>query len=333
MLHRLLLTGTIFFLAIISNAQTRRFSFSQQKMGSPLSIIFYDNDSMHAVNAAGDCFKLVDSFVNIFSDYIDTSELNLLCTTAGKNIYANVSPALYDILVESQRAYKLSQNVFDISIAPLSRLWRKSRRENYFPSDSSIRHMQSLVGFKNIIIDTILRKVKLLTPGMQLDLGGIAQGYIAGKLIERLYDWSISKALVDVSGDIAMSGSPPGKNGWSIGINLPGKPDALQKEKLILHDCTASTSGDAYQYIEHNGKRYSHIIDPRTGYGVTSQKNVTVISSNSTTADWLATACSILGVRQSKKLARKMDAEVLIAQEKNGQIKVDATRRFKFHYQ
>ena len=171
-----------------------------------------------------------------------------------------------------------------------------------------------------------------MQPGMQLDLGGIAQGYIAQKVLDRLRQHSIKKVLVNVSGDITMGDPPPGTKGWTIGINMPQRAEELQKQKLLLSNCSVSTSGDVYQYIEHNGKRYSHIIDPRTGYGVTSQRNVTVIAKDATTADWLATACSILAVNKAKKLAKKMNAELLIAEIQNGIVILHSSKNFQKNF-
>ncbi len=328
-MHRkLFFLSVLVHFAITNQAQEKRFSFSRPKMGSPFTIIFYDNDSLHAINTANNCFNLVDSFVNIYSDYIDSSELNQLSNSAGKNSYVEVTPALYDIILQSKKAYMLSKGAFDITVKPIISLWRKARSDQHFPDRETIKEKRKLVGFTKVKIDTVSKSVLLIKQGMQLDLGGIAQGYIAQKVLERLKEHLIKSALVDVSGDIAMGEPPPGKKGWTIGVNLPERTEDLQKQKLLLHNCTVSTSGDVYQYIEHGGKKYSHIIDPRTGYGATSQRNVTVIAADGATADWLATACSILPVRKAKKLAKKMNAALMIAQIKNGKLISYNTKNF-----
>jgi thiamine biosynthesis lipoprotein len=148
---------------------------------------------------------------------------------------------------------------------------------------------------------------------MLLDLGGIAKGYTAQQVIDFLKQNGITQALVDAGGDIATTGSPPAAKGWTIGINVPETQNDLLPKRIVLHDMAVATSGDVYQYVEHNGKKYSHITDPRTGYGVTSQRNVTVIAKDGATADWLATACSILPINDAKKLATNMHAQLLIA--------------------
>jgi thiamine biosynthesis lipoprotein len=217
-------------------------------------------------------------------------------------------------------------------MGPLSKLWRKARRQNQFPTDSTVRSIQNLIGFNKLVFDTSNKTVRLTQPGMQLDLGGIAQGYVAQKVIDFLLTQGISKALVNASGDIVMSGAPVNKDGWVVGVNVPEKTDELLNQKLILKNRAITTSGDAYQFIEKNGIRYSHIINPITGYGVTFQRNVTVIAADGTTADWLATACSILSFKKAKKLVSSLGAELLIAEIKKGRLILNATKGFRFFW-
>jgi thiamine biosynthesis lipoprotein len=324
-----------FIVLLISPAcksQLKRFTYQQPKMGAPFTIILYADDSVKASIIAKQCFELVDNFVTVYSDYIDSSDLNKLCATAGTNRAVSVSPALFTILMLSKKAYELSDATFDITLGPLTRLWRKARKEKMFPDAATVSEKLKLTGFKNIKIDTIFNKVTLLQAGMQLDLGGIAQGYIAQQVINFLLRKNIYNALIDVSGDIVTTGAPPGTVGWSVGINVPGKTNELQQQHLLISNKAVTTSGDVYQYMEHNGKRYSHIIDPRTGYGITSQKNVTVIANDGTTADWLTKACSVLPVKKAKQLANSLQAEMLVAEIKKGKIKYYRTKGFKSYY-
>lgn len=310
-------------------AQEQRFSFMQPKMGSPFTIIFYADDSLKASTLAKHCFSLVDSFVFIFSDYIDSSELMRLSASAGPATKPfKVSPALFDILVQSEFAYQQSKGTCDITVGPLVKLWRKARKTKQFPSDDAVQAMRKLVGFNKVNIDTLNKTVSLSTAGMSLDLGGIAQGYIAQKVLDFLSSQQIKNALINVSGDIVMSNAPPNTNGWTVGINVPETKDELLPKILLLQNKAITTSGDAYQFIEHKGKKYSHIVNPKTGYGITTQKNVTVIASDGTMADWLTKACSILPIKKAKRLANKLGAEVLITQIKKGKIKYNATKGF-----
>ncbi|MEN9686739.1 MAG: hypothetical protein RLZZ28_2525 [Bacteroidota bacterium] len=310
-----------------AGAQMRKFSFSQLKMGSPLNIILVTDDSTKAQNCAKSCFELVDSLNSIFSDYDTSAELSKLNTHAGSGAMA-ISGGLCDILLYAKDAFQKSGHSFDVTIGPLSQLWRRARKETLFPETADISAKLALIGFDKINFDP-QKSTLALAPGFRLDLGGIAKGYTAQKIVDYLLSRGITQSLADAGGDMAMTDAPPGSGGWVIGINLPETADDLLPKKLLLKNKAVATSGDVYQYFAHEGKRYSHIIDPRTGYGITSQRNVTVIADNGTLADWLATSCSILPINEAKKLAIAMKAELLIAEMKEAKIVFHATPGFK----
>jgi thiamine biosynthesis lipoprotein len=138
---------------------------------------------------------------------------------------------------------------------------------------------------------------------MKLDLGGIAKGYAADEALKILKNHGITRALVAAAGDIVVSAPPPEKSGWQIEIDSPPKI-------IPLANSAVSTSGDLFQHVELDGIRYSHIVDPRTGIGLTNQITVTVIAANSTTADALATAVSVLGAEKGRALAKKIRPSV-----------------------
>jgi thiamine biosynthesis lipoprotein len=301
-------------------AQQQRFSFTVSKMGSPFTIILFADDSVTANSLAQHCFALTDSLVAILSDYIDSSELNRLCARAGTGEWFSCSPVLYEIMQQSKFAFEKSMGSFDISLGPLTRLWRKARKENRFPAAAAIKEKKAITGFNKIQFDPAKHAVRLLQTGMQLDLGGIGQGYIAQKVIDYLKSQQTQNALVDVSGDIVCIGAPLGKKGWTVAVNIPENEHDLLPQELLITNQSVTTSGDLFQYMEHGGRRYSHIVDPVTGYGITSQKNVTVIAANGITADWLTKACSILSVKQAKRLAERLDAAVLITTIKKGRL-------------
>ncbi len=317
---------------VIAHTQLQRFSFSQPKMGSAFIIIFYDTDSINAGKKAEQCYLLVDSLVNILSDYLPESEVNRLCKKAGTGEWIKISPVLMEVMKHSLLAWKRSGGAFDVSIGPLSKLWRKARKEKIFPAPVAISEALKKVGAQNILLDTVHQQVKLVQPGMQLDFGGIGQGYIAQKVIEKLSAAGIKQALVNASGDIVLSGAPPGTPGWIVAVNPPRSGDDVLEKMIQAQNKSVITSGDVYQYIEKDGKRYSHIIDHRTGYGVQHQRNVTIITADGTTADWLATACSILSLKKAKRLARSQKAELLIAQWKNEKIVCYQTKGFSRYW-
>jgi len=290
-----------------------------QKMGSPFNILLYADTKQMADSAAQESFKLVDSINLVCSDYDSSAELfKLRYATVGVPI--KVSPILFELIYIANKAYKDADGSFDITVGALSGLWRTARRSQQFPTNTAINEARARIGFNKVQIDSGAQTITFLHPNMQLDMGAIAKGYAADKVLALLQSHGITAALVDAGGDMVAFGMPPQKKGWTIGINFPGQQEKLLKRKLVLSNKAVATSGDAFQFMLHEGKKYGHIIDPRTGYGVTFQRNVTVVAPTATTADWLATACSVLTLEQVKILAEKYKSEVLITTVQNGRI-------------
>ncbi|GAC1441005.1 MAG: FAD:protein FMN transferase [Sediminibacterium sp.] len=317
------------FIVKCNKNQLKKYSFQQTKMGSPFNIILVADDPSRAAELAGQAFALVDAFNLVYSDYDPLSELNRLNNNAGAGPQP-ISQALLDILLLSQEAYRKSNGTYDISVGPLSLLWRNARKEKMFPDSAAVAAGKELVGLWRMQIDREKRTADLPLAGMRLDLGGIAKGYIAQKVVDFLRSEGIDHALADAGGDMVMGDAPPGSMGWVIGVNVPETTAHLLPRRLLLQNMAVATSGDAFQYFEHNRRRYSHIIDAGTGYGygITGQRNVTIIAAEGTTAEWLATACSILPVETAKQLANANGAELLITVLKQEKIVYHATSGF-----
>jgi thiamine biosynthesis lipoprotein len=314
------------------HAQTGKYRYSEMKMGSPFHIIIVSTDSIKANRLARNCFQLVDSLNHIFSNYDSSSELSKINASAGLLPY-KMSPAMLDLVLKAEQAFIQSKGAYDISIGPLSSLWRNARKAKLFPEASRVLATKKLVGFAQVKINKRLGTIFLPSAGMQLDFGGIAKGYIAQWVIDYLKTSGIQQALADAGGDIVMSGAPLNTKGWLIGVNLPETTDDLVSKKLQLSNSAVATSGDLYQYFEKEGVKYSHIINPLTGYGVTNLRNVTIIAKTGATADWLATACSILPIKQAKALALSNRAALLISTLQKGKLHFDATDNFKNYWQ
>ena len=313
-------------------AQTRKFSYSEMKMGSAFNLIIVSADSNKANHLARKSYELVDSLSHIFSNYDSSSELSKINASAGLLPY-KMSRAMLDLVQKSQYAYIQSKGAYDISIGPLSSLWRNARKVKLFPEASTVLATKKLVGFAQVKINKRLGTIFLPNADMQLDFGGIAKGYIAQWVINYLKANGIQQALADAGGDIVMSGPPLNQQGWLIGVNLPETTDDLLNKKLQLSNCSVATSGDVYQFIEYKGVKYSHIINPLTGYGVTNLRNVTIVAKTGATADWLATACSILPIQEAKQLAISHQAALLITTLKNGKLVFEASPNFKNYWQ
>jgi len=301
-------------------------------MGSAFNLIIVSADSNKANHLARKSYELVDSLNHIFSNYDSSSELSKINASAGLLPY-KMSTAMLDLVQKSQYAYIQSKGAYDISIGPLSSLWRNARKAKLFPEASTVLATKKLVGLNQVKINKRLGTIFLPNANMQLDFGGIAKGYIAQWVINFLKANGIQQALVDAGGDIVMSGAPLNQQGWLIGVNLPETTDDLLNKKLQLSNCSVATSGDVYQFIEYKGVKYSHIINPLTGYGVTNLRNVTIVAKTGATADWLATACSILPIQEAKQLAISHQAALLITTLKNGKLVFEATPNFKNYWQ
>ncbi|HKC36212.1 MAG TPA: FAD:protein FMN transferase, partial [Chitinophagaceae bacterium] len=230
------------------SAQLKRFQFTENKMGSPFNLIFYHIDSAEAILLAKECFLLVDSLNNVFSDYSSESEIGKLSLLANQTDL-KVSDELFTMIVRSKEAWERSGKTFDITIGPLTKLWRKAKTvrkdslgENRFPSEAEIKTAKQSTGFENLIINNTTKTISFIKKEMKLDFGGIVKGYTAQKVIDHLKTKNINIALADAGGDIVMSNGGPGKEGWSVGINIPENEIELWNRNLELKNCAVATS-------------------------------------------------------------------------------------------
>ncbi len=278
-----------------------RFEFSQVHMGVSFKLLLYADNEAAANRAAEAAFALVSRFDGLMSDYQSESELSRLSAASPTAQPVPVSEPLWQVLERSQQLAAASDGAFDITIGPLKQLWRRSRREKQLPSDSLLATAQAAVGYQHLQLDPATRSVRLLRPNMRLDLGGIAMGYTVDRVLERLREQGISQALVDASGDIGVLDPPPGEKGWKIGV-APMVSGGPPSRMLVLSNAAVTTSGDAFQYVEIAGQRYSHIIDPKTGLGLTDRSAVTVVAPDCITADSVTKAVLVLGPEKGMEL-------------------------------
>jgi thiamine biosynthesis lipoprotein len=282
-------------LAASDAAQTKpleRFTFTEPHMGTRFRIVLYAADESSAREAARAAFSRVAALDDCMSDYKPDSELMRLCAKAGGDPVP-VSPELFTVLTKAQQVAEKSDGAFDVTVGPVVRLWRLARRTQRLPDADKLAKARALVGYRNVRLDPANHTVQLLKPGMQLDLGGIAKGYAADEALAVLKKHGITSALVAAGGDIAVSGPPTGKDDWDIAIAPLDRDEPAPH--LLLHDAAVSTSGDAEQYVEIGGVRYSHIVDPRTGIGLTGRSEVTVVAKHGIDSDSLTKVAAVLG--------------------------------------
>jgi FAD:protein FMN transferase len=283
-------------------ARLHRYEFKEPHMGTLFTIIFYAPDETQAREASNAAFARIAALENMMTDYDPDSELMQVCQKPfGKPV--RVSGELFHVLQKAQRLARLSDGAFDETVGPLVRLWRRARRRATLPAPEMLARAQAAVGYRKLKLDARNKTVTLTVPHMQLDLGGIGKGYAAEKALEVLRWHGFRRALVAGSGDIAIGDSPPGQRGWKVGIGAMDKGRNELAENLLLHNAAVSTSGDTEQFVEIGGKRYSHIVDPRTGLGLTERLQVSIVARHATDTDSFATAVSVLGVKRGLALA------------------------------
>ncbi|MFN0174060.1 MAG: FAD:protein FMN transferase [Saprospiraceae bacterium] len=287
----------------------RRFEFTHPQMGTVFRLVMYAKSESQAQIGAAQAFAAVDSMNASMSDYLPESELNRLCATAGSGKDVLVSEDLWQILKLSKKFYHRSNGSFDVTVGPLTRLWRRARNLKELPDSTKVEEARQLLGFQNIVFKKG-KKIELKEAGMRLDLGGIAQGYAADRCLKILRRNGIRRALADAGGDIALGDAPPGEAGWAIevlskSIGVNSNHPGTMKQTLRLSNCGITTSGATFRYLEANSKRYSHIVDPRTGWALTHRVLVTVQAPDATTADAWATAISVMGESGWQKLKPK----------------------------
>lgn len=281
-----------------------RFEFHEDHMATRFRIVVYVADAGAAKDAAAAAFARIAELNRIMSDYLQDSELMRL----GRMAHAAatpVSPDLWTVLVRSEEISRLTEGAFDITAGPIVRLWRRARRTREVPTPERIADARALVDYRFIKLDPATHSVRLKKPGMQLDLGGIAKGYAAEAAQTVLRQRGIVRALVAAGGDIVVADPPPNAEGWRIGITPLGS-ESDSSPTLSLRNHGISTSGDTEQYVEIGGKRYSHIVDPRTGEALTERTQVSVIAVDGTTSDALATGLSVLGVEKGLAVVERM---------------------------
>lgn len=297
---------SLLLIPLSAAAQTpSRYSFTEPHMGTRFRIIVYAPDEAAASKAARAAFARIAELDGIMSDYRPASELMQLCKKAGGEP-VKVSHDLFYVLSKSQQLAERSDGAFDVTVGPVVRLWRVARKTRRMPEADKLKQALELVGYKNVRLDEKAQTVQLLKTGMQLDLGGISKGFAADEALKTLEKHGIKSALVAAGGDIAVSAAPPDAEGWTVGIAPLEDPENNPKRYLLLHDMAVSTSGDFEQHVEIDGKRYSHIVDPKTGIGLIGRQSVTVVARRGIDSDSLTKVVSVWGPKRALEFIEKM---------------------------
>jgi thiamine biosynthesis lipoprotein len=281
-----------------------RFDFSAPGMGTTFRISFHADTAATANAAAEACFQRVAQLNTTFSDYDPTSELMRLCSPEARY----PMPVGHDLFHLLQRAKDLAGKTggaYDPTCGHLAQLWRRAKRQGRLPPPDRLKAAVEATDWRRISLDAASRTATL-EPGTLLDFGGIAKGYAADQCLSLLKMQRLGRAVVVAGGDVAAGEPPPGERGWPVKLRTFSQPNVQEDlETVALASRAVSTSGDLYQFVELEGRRYSHIIDPKTGLGLTRRIACSVFAPDCTTSDALATAMCVLGPEAGAAVAAK----------------------------
>lgn len=272
-----------------------RYAFAQVHLGMPVRLTLYAADEPRAREAAAVAFRRIAELEHIFSDFRPDSEVSRLAARPGEDV--PVSEELFVVLNRSLEIARSTNGAFDPTVGPLVMLWREARHTDRLPERSVIDAARTRVGWTLMDLNAADRSVRLRKPGMRLDLGGIAKGYILQEAVLTMSERRITRVLVEAGGDIVAGDAPPGRAGWRVDLPAGAGIDAAFIERAAqLSNAALATSGPTFQSVEIDGIRYSHVIDPRQGLGVTHDRVARVIARDAATADALATALGVAGL-------------------------------------
>lgn len=328
--------------AVTPSHSWQRFEFKQPHMGTLFTLTFYAPDEAAATAAAEAASEKIAALERCMTDYDPGSELMQLCQKPfGQPV--RISKELFEVLQKAQRIAALSDGAFDVTIGPVVRLWRRARRTGVLPAAEMLAQARTSVGWQKLKLDARNLTATLAAPNMQLDLGGIGKGFAADKALEVLKHRGITRALVAASGDIAAGDAPPGERGWRVGIGaLVSEPARSKDEKqqagsetgasiawtILLRNTAVSTAGDSEQFVEIDGRHYSHIVDPATGVGLTNRMQVSVVARQATDTDALDTTVRVMGVERGLQLVEGQAgmAALILVQDAGGTEALESSR-------
>ncbi len=274
-------------------APPSEYVFTEPHMGTRVTLKMWTDSPGRAERAARAGFDVFRRLDAMMSDYRPDSELSRLSDAAGAGPRP-VSKELFEVLLASKRIAEQTGGAFDVTIAPVVLLWRKARRDRALPDADALRRARALVGHADLLVAD--GAAELRRSGMRLDLGGIAKGYACDRALAAMAVEGVTRAYADAGGGMSIGDPPPGRPAWRIGMI----GDA--RRVLLLKNCGVATAGDLEQFVTIDGVRYSHIVDPSTGLGLTNRAMATVVAPTGFAADAVDTAVCILGAEKGLAL-------------------------------
>lgn len=292
-------------------AGAKRVALDDHAMGTTVSIATFTTDGLSEEEIRPKLQKALDEIRRLqalMTTWSDTSEVSKINAAAGKQAVP-VGPETFEVIRKSLWIGKESGGVFDISFEAMKGLWKFDEgAEDRIPSKDAIDAARKLIDYRQITVDDKARTVKLNKPGMRINLGGIAKGYAIDAASRVLRAEGLQSFFAQAGGDLYVSGKKPDGSRFKVGIRDPrGKGPTDYFALLEVEDHAFSTAGDYERTFVKDGKRYHHIIDPRTGYPATASRSVTVWARDAHTADAIDDAIFILGPEKGMKLVESID--------------------------
>jgi len=287
-------------------------------LGSPFEITVVAKDTVEGNFYANLAVNEVKRIENLISDWIPTTQISQVNQNAGI-VPIKVNNEVFELVERAIKISKLTDGAFDISYASMDKIWKFDGSMKEMPTPEAIKKSVERIGYEKIILDTKNKTIFLKDAGMKLGLGGNGQGYITDKVKEVLQAKGCTAGIVNVSGDINTWGNQTDGKPWTVGIVNP-----VNKNKVFatfpLIDSAVETSGSYEKYVTFNNIRYSHIIDPRTGYPATGVVSVSVFAKQTEIADALATGVFVLGVDVGLNLINQLKGIECIIVDDKGKI-------------
>jgi thiamine biosynthesis lipoprotein len=291
--------------------KTRRYEDSRVSMGCVYTIVVYGHDLARLREAVAAALDEVDRIDRLMSHYKHDSELSRVNREAAK-APVKVDHELFDFIAECLRYSRESDGAFDITVGPLMKAWGFFRGEGRMPSEAELAEARSRVGYGRVILNQKDGTIFFDRAGVELDLGGIAKGYAVDRAVAVLKQCGVTSALLSAGGStIYALGAPPGKPAWEIEVQDPVDRDKIAT-RVRLKDRALSVSGSYEKFFELNGARYSHVMDPRTGWPVQGVLSVAVITGDGTSGDALDNVFYVLGVERGRASLKKFSATEVI---------------------
>ena len=287
-------------------------------MGSDFEITIVDNDQANAENMINIAIEEISRIEKLISSWDKNSQTSLI------NLNAGVKPVkidleLFELISRSIKVSNLSQGAFDISYASMDKVWYFDRKMTEFPSIEKIKKSVSKIGYKNIVLNKKDTTVFLRLKGMKIGFGAIGKGYAADKAKEILIKNNVKSGIINASGDLTAWGLKPSGKDWMVAIVNPINKDKVFSW-LTIKNKSIVTSGNYEKFINLDGKKYSHIIDPRTGYPTEGILSVTIITDKAELADALATSVFVLGVDIGLNMINQLNGVDCIIIDDNNKI-------------